>query len=94
MQLTILWQEIMQRFAHVEVVGEAKYLNSALFAVLQNCRCGYTTADLGMVVDQYALEQPFGVRVQNGLEFDTAGAELGSLRTRRLSLFGTPRQRG
>ena len=29
MQLTILWQEIMQRFAHVEVVGEAKYLNSS-----------------------------------------------------------------
>ena len=46
-----------------------------------------------MVVGQHALEQPFGVRVQNGLEFDTAGAELGSLHTRRLSLFGTPRQR-
>jgi cytochrome P450 len=29
MQLTILWQEIMQRFAHVEVVGEANYLNSS-----------------------------------------------------------------
>ena len=46
-----------------------------------------------MVVGQHALEQPFGVRVQNGLEFDTAGAELGSLHTRRLSLFGTPLQR-
>jgi cytochrome P450 len=29
MQLRILWEEIMQRFAHVEVVGEAKYLNSS-----------------------------------------------------------------
>ena len=46
-----------------------------------------------MVVGQHALEQPFGVRVQNGLEFDTAGAELGSLHTRRLSLFGTLLQR-
>ena len=46
-----------------------------------------------MVVGQHALEQPFGVRVQNGLGFDTAGAELGSLHTRRLCLFATPRQR-
>ena len=29
MQLKILWEEIMQRFSHVEVVGEAKYLNSS-----------------------------------------------------------------
>lgn len=29
MQLTILWEEIMRRFAHVEVVGEAQYLNSS-----------------------------------------------------------------
>jgi len=29
MQLTILWEEIMQRFAQVEVVGDAKYLNSS-----------------------------------------------------------------
>ena len=29
MQLRILWEEIMQRFAQVEVVGEAKYLNSS-----------------------------------------------------------------
>lgn len=29
MQLTILWDEIMKRFAEVEVVGEAKYLNSS-----------------------------------------------------------------
>lgn len=29
MQLRILWEEIMKRFSHVEVVGEAKYLNSS-----------------------------------------------------------------
>lgn len=29
MQLMILWEEIMKRFAHVEVVGDAKYLNSS-----------------------------------------------------------------
>lgn len=29
MQLRILWEEIMARFEHVEVVGEAKYLNSS-----------------------------------------------------------------
>ena len=29
MQLTILWEEIMKRFAHVEVVGDAQYLNSS-----------------------------------------------------------------
>ena len=29
MQLTILWEEIMRRFSHVEVVGDAKYLNSS-----------------------------------------------------------------
>ena len=29
MQLRILWEEIMQRFEHVEVVGAAKYLNSS-----------------------------------------------------------------
>lgn len=29
MQLKILWEEIMVRFAHVEVVGEASYLNSS-----------------------------------------------------------------
>lgn len=46
-----------------------------------------------MLVGQHALEQRFGVRVQNGLEFDTAGAELGSLQSRRLCLFGTPCQR-
>ena len=46
-----------------------------------------------MLVGQYALEQRYGVRVQNGLEFDTAGAELGSLQSRRLCLFGTLLQR-
>ena len=46
-----------------------------------------------MLVGQHALEQRFGVRVQNGLGFDTAGAELGSLQSRRLCLFGTPLQR-
>ncbi len=29
MQLTIIWEEIMKRFAHVEVVGEPAYLNSS-----------------------------------------------------------------
>lgn len=29
MQLCILWEEIMQRFSRVEVVGETKYLNSS-----------------------------------------------------------------
>jgi len=29
MQLRILWEEILARFAHVEVVGEARYLNSS-----------------------------------------------------------------
>ncbi|MEM9623176.1 MAG: cytochrome P450, partial [Pseudomonadota bacterium] len=29
MQLNILWEEIMKRFAHVEVVGDAQYLNSS-----------------------------------------------------------------
>lgn len=29
MQLTILWEEIMKRFSQVEVVGDAKYLNSS-----------------------------------------------------------------
>ena len=29
MQLTILWEEIMKRFSHVEVVGDAEYLNSS-----------------------------------------------------------------
>ncbi len=29
LQLRILWEEIMKRFKHVEVVGEARYLNSS-----------------------------------------------------------------
>ena len=29
MQLNILWEEILKRFEHVEVTGEAKYLNSS-----------------------------------------------------------------
>ena len=29
MQLRILWEEIMARFSHVEVVGDPKYLNSS-----------------------------------------------------------------
>ncbi len=29
MQLRILWEEIMKRFEHVEVVGDARYLNSS-----------------------------------------------------------------
>jgi cytochrome P450 len=29
MQLKILWEEIMKRFAHVEVVGDPSYLNSS-----------------------------------------------------------------
>ena len=29
MQLRILWEEIMNRFEHVEVVGDAQYLNSS-----------------------------------------------------------------
>lgn len=34
MQLRILWEEIMQRFGHVEVVGAAKYLNSSFIRVI------------------------------------------------------------
>ena len=29
LQLKILWEEIMARFSHVEVVGEPSYLNSS-----------------------------------------------------------------
>ena len=35
LQLKILWEEILDRFSSIEVVGDVKYLNSSLLEVSQ-----------------------------------------------------------